>query len=162
MKKLLLMGCLLAAAGLVAADGGEQRRTDTDTYTSDQPVLQDGGAAVALPSEQAGTAPVSPIADLLAAHQAEMQALDQALMNARDEAERQSLELRAVEMKREHQRAELQALKADALLRQDAAYAARLDEALLHLSPAPAPVATTFVPRDPATGRALTTEGGAK
>ena len=161
MKKLLLMGCLLAAAGIAAADAGEQRRTDTDTYTNDQPVLRDGGAAVALPIEQAGAAPVSPIADLLAAHQAEMQALDQALLNARDEAERQSLELRAVEMKREHQRAELQALKADALLRQDAAYIARLDEALLNLTPAPAPVATIFVPRDPATGRALTT-GGAK
>jgi hypothetical protein len=96
----------------------------------------------------------------LAVHRAEALALTQALAQVRSAAERQALESRVVEMKQEHQREELTALRADALLKRDMAYVARLDAALGHLDPAPLPAAVVFVPRDPVTGRAL--EGGVK
>ena len=165
--RIWLAGALALTLGLrgpvQAAD--ETRRLDTGAYSTDQPVLLNGGQAVALPVGRAvaPSAP-SPIADLLAAHLAEYQALVQALADVKDVVERQSLGLRAVAMKREHRCSELQALKADALLCHDTAYVARLDEALLTLEPRPAPAATTFVPRDVKTGRALdpAVEGGAK
>jgi hypothetical protein len=163
MKRFLILTCLLAAAGAQAATAvaDEARRVDDGVYSNEQPVLQQGGAVqAATPDRVAAPASRNPIAELQAAHLAEYRALEQALASATDEAQRRTLENRAAAMKSEHQRAELQALKADALLRNDAAYAARLDEALRLLDTPPAPVATTFVPRDPATGRAL--EGGVK
>lgn len=161
-----LAGALALSLGLRgpvrAAD--EPRRPDTGTYSSDQPLLRNGGPATPLPVVPAGAPVLGPIASLRATHIVEYQSLVQAVVNARNEAERRSLDLRAVAMKRDHQRSELQALRADALLRHDTACATRLDEALLNLEPRPAPLATTLVPRDARTGHALdpAVEGSAR
>jgi hypothetical protein len=169
MNKLLIIACVLAglAGASLAATGDttDERRTDTATYRLTEPGLQSGTAPATLSTEASPAVAIAvpgPLAELRARHLAAYENLSLALANSRDNAERASLELQAVELKTAQQREELQWLKADAESRGDAAYAARLDEALREAQPKAAPVATSFVPRDPATGRALSTEGGSK
>lgn len=165
MKKTLLLVCLVSALATTVL--AEERRLDTATYRLEEPTMPSVGQPVqALGADASLAAPVqvpAALAELRARHLGEVSAMDAALLAARDEAERQSLELRAVAMKQRQQQEELGWLRSNALATGDAAYAARLDEALQNLEPVAAPVATRFVPRDPATGLALDgQEGGAQ
>ena len=170
MNRLLSLVLVLAMTGLsktgvafAASEEAAERRVDSETYEMLAPgAPADAGAATTQPADAATAAPATegPLAELCARHMAEYQSLADASRAALGSTE---LEARLAEMKARHAREELEWLKADALGKGDTAYAARLDEALRNLTPATAPVATTFVPRDPATGRALTgTEGGAQ
>lgn len=166
MNKRLCLLTVLAMTGVVfaASDEATERRVDSETYEMLAPAQPaDAGAAIAQPADAATATPVQdgPLAELRDRHLAEYQALAEASRAALGSAE---LEARLVEMKARHAREELEWLRADAQAKGDDAYATRLDEALRNLTPAAAPVATTFVPRDPATGRALDgrLEGGAQ
>lgn len=171
MRSLILMGALLAAltSPVLADENTSDRRVDTGTYQIDEPTQPAGapGAAAVQAVTQTDTRPVAvpaELAQLRARHMDEVAALVQALAAARDQAERASLELQAQELKIRQQREELTWLRTDAATRGDAAYAARLDDALRDLEPRTAPVATATVPRDPVTGRSLDgrEEGGSK
>jgi hypothetical protein len=169
MNKRLVLLLALAVTGVAfaATDEATERRVDSETYEMLAPGLPaDAGIATAQPADAATAAPVQdgPLAELRARHQAEFQSLAEAAVAARDNQTREALEAELAGLKARHAREELEWLKADALAKGDAAYAGRLDEALRNLTPAAAPVATTFVPRDPATGRALDgrLEGGAQ
>jgi len=165
MNKKLCLILVLAMTGVVfAAEGdGTERRVDSETYemlAPSQPA--EALPATVRPADGATAAPATegPLAELRARHLAEYTSLADASRAALGSVE---LEARLVELKARHARAELEWLKADALAKGNTAYVASLDEALVNLTPAAAPVATTFVPRDPATGRALAaTEGASK
>ncbi|MFA7330330.1 MAG: hypothetical protein WC326_04570 [Candidatus Delongbacteria bacterium] len=163
----IVLALALTGAAFAAESETTERRVDTETYEilrTSQPAT--GGAVVALPGSAAeyglAPAPTGPLAELRARQLAEFQSLA-ASLGAADNQAREALEDRLRDLKLRHSREELEFLRQDALSRGDAAYAARLDEALGNLTPRPAPAPTTFVPRDPATGRALDgTEGGAR
>lgn len=154
----LVAATLLGAA--VTTASAEERRMDTATYRLEEPTTPAAGAAV---TASDGDAPVrvnlvpvpAPLAEMRARHADEMAGLEAALLTSRDQAARESLERQALGMKLRQQREELDWLKTQALLAGDAPYAARLDQARGELEPKAAPVATTFVPRDPVTGEAL-------
>lgn len=166
MSKRILLTVLLAAwsgTALAAADASTERRVDNETYQTSQPTTPGNGGVVEaqVASERTAVSEVGgPLAELRSRHQAEFAPLLTALSAARDNAERESLERQAMELKARQAREELVWLKSAALEKGDTAYAARLDEALANLQPAAAPVATTFVPRDPATGAALNAAEG--
>jgi hypothetical protein len=169
MSKRILLSVLLAACSgsvLAASNDSTERRVDTETYQMQSPTTPVNGGIVEAQAatERSVASDVSgPLAELRARHQSEYATLLQSLANARDNAERASLEQRAGELKLRQAREELVWLKAAAIEKGDAAYAARLDEALRETEPKAAPVATTFVPRDTVTGAALNAaEGSAK
>lgn len=165
MKHALLMFCLLGLSAPFA--GAEERLEDTATYRvsePDTPTLLSVSAEVLPQAPAACVTTPAALAELRSRHQADYEALEQALLAARDQTELLSLERQAASMKLTHRREDLQWRLADALARGDAAYASRLDEALGELEPKPLPAATTFVPRDPQSGQALDgrREGGAQ
>lgn len=169
MSKLLISLSLVAAlaAGAMAVESADERRPDTATYQLEESTVPTAGQpAQALEADGSRVAPLqipAALADLRARHNSALAQLGAALDAARDQAERESLERQAVELKHSQQLEELGWLKQNALAKGDAAYASRLDEALRQLEPRTAPVATTFVPRDPVTGEALSgQEGGAQ
>jgi hypothetical protein len=160
---LLLAGW--ASTGLAADSENPERGPDTGSYTIDepaQPLASSVPALLADPTPERTLAIPTALAELRARHLATLQQLEQAILLAQDPVERHALEERAQALKTTQQQEDLLWLKADALQRGDAAYATRLDAALLALEPVPAPVATRFVPRDPLSGRALdgSEEGG--
>jgi len=168
MSRLIILGVVLAGlsmSALAVDTPGVERRESMAVYTVDESTQPTAGQAVpATPAagRETAPAPTGPLADLRARQLAEYEAMGQAMANARDAVEYESLSRQAVEMKSRHTREELEWLKADALRHGDMAYAGRLDEALSDLMPRPVPAAVV-VSRDPATGRALGGErGGAK
>ncbi|MDP2359527.1 MAG: hypothetical protein Q8O14_02060 [bacterium] len=169
MRRFILGGLLvaLATAVLAPAAGAEERRVDDGFYTIEEPA-EPAAADPAQLAPAAGDIPAplvpAPLAEVRQRHRIELETLTAGLAAARDQAERESLERQAMDLKLAQQREELQWLMADALARGDSAYAAQLGEALDALVPRPAPVPVTLVPRDPATGRALDSrdEGGVR
>ncbi|MFA7330333.1 MAG: hypothetical protein WC326_04585 [Candidatus Delongbacteria bacterium] len=169
MSKLILLSLVLASwSGTVLAAGDEspERRVDTETYQMLAPTQPASGGsvdaqAVAGRAQQAQAD--GPLAELRSRHQSEYAALLQTLAGARDNAERDALELQASQLKARQAREELEWLRSEAVLKGNTSAVDRLDAALLDLQPKTAPVATSFVPRDTVTGVALDGRtGGAK
>ncbi len=169
MNKLImttLVATALVSTTFVTASA-EERRQDTATYRLEEATTPGAGSLVPALEDTSlramQIAVPAPLADLRARHANEMAGMEAALAASRDQAERESLERQAMELKLRQQREELSWLKEQAVAKGDAAYAERLDQAQRELAPKAAPVATVFVPRDPATGEALgAQEGGAK
>jgi hypothetical protein len=167
MNKRLCLLLVLAMTGVVfaASDEATERRVDSEGYEILGSTTPAGGVAVAATLAEPGqieraAATAGPLAELRARHMAEFQSLADASRASLGSPE---LEAQLADLKLRHAREELGLLRSEAEGKGDTAYAARLDEALRNLVPAPAPVATTFVPRDPATGAALNAaEGSAK
>jgi hypothetical protein len=165
MNKRLCLLLVLAMTGVVFAAEGEttERRVDSGTYEilgTSTPATGTAVEAQAVTDRAAAIEATGPLAELRSRHQAEYLSLADASRASLGSPE---LEAQLAELKVRHAREELGLLRSEAEVKGDAAYVARLDEALRNLVPATAPVASRFVPRDPVTGAALNAaEGSAK
>lgn len=156
MKRLLTIA--FAALALSHAALAENDRVDDASYRIEEPTMP---AAAAV---QADAAPVAErslvqageaLSALRAEHARAYGELESAALAATDNAERESIERQAMELKAEQQREELQLLLDQAEARGDGVYAARLREALNADLAAKAEPVRVSVVRDPETGAAL-------